>query len=124
MKPILLLTGLLCLSAMLVFAAGGTDNHASIQGCLSGSAGSYTLTDQSGKSYQLEGETSKLSGHVGQEVQLTGKEASSGSNTSMSASSATSTTASGSTSGASSESVKFNVSKVKKISDTCTSTKK
>lgn len=119
MKTILLLTTLLFLSAVLVFAAGGTGNHTSIQGCLSGSAGSYTLTDQSGKSYQLEGETSKLSEHVGQEVQLTGKESGS-SNTSMTASSSSSTASSGT----SSESLKFNVSKVKKISDTCASPKK
>jgi hypothetical protein len=119
MKTILLFTTLLFLSAVLVFAAGGTGNHTSIQGCLSGSAGSYTLTDQSGKSYQLEGETSKLSEHVGQEVQLTGKE-SAGSNASMAASSSTSTGSSGTFS----ESLKFNVSKVKKISDTCTGPKK
>lgn len=119
MKTICLLTALLFSSAMLGFAAGSGGNHTSIQGCLSGSGGSYTLTDQSGKSYQLEGDTSTLSEHVGQEVQLTGKESGSSSG-SMGTPSATSTT----TPGTSTESLKFNVSKVKKISDTCTSTKK
>src|SRR5438094_6490410 len=106
------LAALVLLSAMLVFATGGTGNHTSIQGCLSGSAGSYTLTDQSGKSYQLEGETSKLSEHVGQEVQITGKESGS-SNAGMSASSSTAS------SGTSSQSVKFDVAKVKKSADMC-----
>jgi hypothetical protein len=119
MKTITLLTALLFLSAISVLASDG-NNKASLQGCLSRSTGSYTLTDQSGKTYQLEGETAKLSEHVGQEVELIGKET--GTPSAPTASSAsTSTAPSG---GTSSESVKFNVSKVKKLSDTCTSTKK
>src|SRR5437660_9603353 len=43
-----------------------------IEGCLQGSDGNYTLTDKSGTTYQLQGDTSKLSAHVGHEVQITG----------------------------------------------------
>ena len=43
-----------------------------IQVCLQGSNGSYTLTADSGTTYQLQGDTSMLSKHVGHEVQITG----------------------------------------------------
>jgi uncharacterized protein DUF5818 len=43
-----------------------------VKGCLQGSSGSYTLTADSGTTYQLQGDTSKLSEHVGHEVQITG----------------------------------------------------
>jgi hypothetical protein len=43
-----------------------------VQGCLQGSDGNYTLTDKSGTTYQLQGDTSKLKAHVGHEVQITG----------------------------------------------------
>jgi hypothetical protein len=36
-----------------------------VQGCLSGSSGAYTLTDKNGNSYQLTGDSAKLSEHVG-----------------------------------------------------------
>jgi hypothetical protein len=120
MKTIFLLIAILFLLAISVVAGDSKNSKTSIQGCLSGSAGNYMLTDQSGKSYQLEGETSKLGEHLGHEVELIGK-ASGTSSESVAASSSTSTGSSGTMS---SESLKFNVSKVKKISDTCTSTKK
>jgi hypothetical protein len=44
----------------------------SVQGCLSGADGSYTLTDQTGASYRLTGDTAKLSEHIGHEVKVTG----------------------------------------------------
>jgi len=46
----------------------------SVEGCLGGAAGSYTLTDASGKTYQLTGDTSKLAEHVGHTVQVSGTE--------------------------------------------------
>src|SRR5713101_3739081 len=52
--------------------SGGT----TIEGCIGGSAGSYTLTDASGKTYQLAGDTSKLGDHVGHDVKVTGTTAS------------------------------------------------
>ena len=42
------------------------------EGCLSGSDGNYTLTDKNGNSFQLTGDTAKLSEHVGHEVKVTG----------------------------------------------------
>ena len=44
----------------------------SVEGCVGGSAGAYTLTDASGKTYQLAGDTSKLGEHVGHSVQIWG----------------------------------------------------
>jgi hypothetical protein len=43
-----------------------------VQGCLSGSSGNYTITDKNGTTYQLTGDTAKLSEHVGHEVKVTG----------------------------------------------------
>jgi uncharacterized protein DUF5818 len=89
-------------------ASGAT----TIEGCLSGSSGNYTLTDKHGNTYQLTGDTAKLSEHVGHEVKVTG--------TSSSASSATGGTATG-TAGASGNSQTLEVSSVKHISKTCQS---
>ena len=50
-----------------------------IKGCLQGSNGSYTLTADSGMTYQLQGDTSMLSKHVGHEVQVTGTASGAGS---------------------------------------------
>jgi hypothetical protein len=44
----------------------------SVEGCLGGSDGNYTLTDQSGNSYRLTGDTAKLSEHIGHEVKVSG----------------------------------------------------
>lgn len=52
--------------------ATSTGSQTTVQGCLSGSNGSFTLTDKSGTAYQLTGDTSKLNEHVGHEVQITG----------------------------------------------------
>src|SRR6266571_7669610 len=54
-----------------------SNSSTSIEGCLSGSAGNWTLTDQSGKTWQLAGDTSKLSDHVGHQVRLMGTDNSS-----------------------------------------------
>lgn len=78
-----------------------------VQGCLSGSSGSYTLTAKDGTSYQLSGDTAKLSEHVGHEVKITGT---------PSSASATGGTATG-TAGANAQTLE--VSSVKHISKTC-----
>jgi hypothetical protein len=59
-------------------AATQTAKEASgnVEGCVGGSAGSYTLTDSSGKTYQLAGDTSSLADHVGHQVKVTGTTAS------------------------------------------------
>jgi hypothetical protein len=43
-----------------------------IQGCLKGDGNSFTLIDDSGTTYQLEGDSAKLKNHVGHEVQVAG----------------------------------------------------
>lgn len=47
-----------------------------VEGCLSGSEGKYTLTDMHGKTYELTGDTAKLTEHVGHEIKVTGTESS------------------------------------------------
>ena len=59
-------------------AKGSSTNQTTVQGCLSGSAGGFTLTDNSGTAYQLAGDTSKLTDHVGHQVEITGTTAVSG----------------------------------------------
>ena len=102
-----------------------SDSSTSIEGCLSGSAGNWTLTDQSGKTWQLAGDTSKLSDHVGHQVRLMGTDNSSSASGSSSPSSSNPSsgagaTGAGSTSGTQST---FTVNKVKMISSTCSTSK-
>src|ERR1700687_5173443 len=82
----------------------------SVQGCLSGSSGSYTLSDKNGNTYQLTGDTAKLSEHVGHEVKVTG--------TSSSASPSGGATA-GTAGQAGANAQTLEVSSVKHISKTC-----
>jgi hypothetical protein len=56
--------------------ASATDstNAGSVQGCLSGSDGNYTLTqDGTGTAFKLMGDETKLKKHVGHEVAVTGQ---------------------------------------------------
>jgi len=88
-------------------SAGG---ETTVKGCLSGSTGSYTLTDKHGMSYQLTGDTAKLSEHVGHEVKVTGTTDSAASPSSGAASSTAGSTGSQQT---------LQVSSVKHVSKTC-----
>lgn len=94
-------------------SAGG---ETTVQGCLSGANGSYTLNDNSGNTYQLTGDTSKLAEHVGHEIKVTGISAASA--TSAGTSAATPATAEQSA-GASQQTLQ--ISSVKHISKTCQS---
>jgi hypothetical protein len=89
-----------------------TDSSTAIEGCLSGSSGNFTLTDQSGKAYQLAGDTSKLTEHVGHQIRVMGSSSDSSAASSASGSNA-------SAGGASSGSSTFTVKKVKMISSSC-----
>ena len=82
-----------------------------VEGCLSGSSGNFTLTDKNGTAYQLTGDTAKLSEHVGHEVKITGTSGAAG------------TGASGSTetSAAGSAGQSLQVTSVKHVSKTCKS---
>jgi hypothetical protein len=50
---------------------GNTGGQQNVDGGLSTSGGSYTLTAKSGKNYQLTGHTTKLSDDVGHEMKIT-----------------------------------------------------
>ncbi len=100
-----------------------SDSSNSIEGCLSGSAGNWTLTDQSGKTYQLSGDTSKLSDHVGHQVRLMGTDNSSSASNSSSGSMGGSSTATGTGSSSGSQPT-FTVQKVKMISSSCPTSSK
>jgi uncharacterized protein DUF5818 len=54
----------------------GAGGQMTVEGCLSGSNGNFTLTDKNGMAYQLTGDTAKLSDHVGHEIKVTGTSAS------------------------------------------------
>src|SRR5579864_889262 len=99
--------------------SGSNSSQSSIEGCLSGSTGNYTLADNSGTTYNLQGDDAKLSKHVGEEVEVKGSVGSAssspaGASPSSSSSSSSSATSAGKT---------FNVTSVKKISSTCSSGK-
>ena len=103
-----------------------TSSGNSIEGCLSGSAGNWTLTDQSGKTYQLSGDTSKLSDHVGHQIRVTGTDNSSSASSSGSMGSSPSSGSGSSATGAGSSSGSqptFTVQKVKMISSSCPTSK-
>jgi hypothetical protein len=94
-------------------------SQTTVKGCLVGSSGDYTLTDKSGNTYQLAGDTSKLSEHVGHAVEVKGSKSSSSPTSSNPAA-----TGPGSTSKAGSMNQStLNVSSVKRISDTCSPAK-
>ena len=58
---------------------GKESGQKKVEGCLQKSDSGYTLTDSAGKTYDLQGDTSKLSDHVGHEVMITGTMSSEGS---------------------------------------------
>jgi hypothetical protein len=91
-------------------AGHSASGQKTVEGCLSGSNGNFTLTDKNGMSYELTGDTAKLSEHVGHEVKITGM---------PSAGAGTTGGASASAGAGSSQSLE--VSSVKHISKTCKS---
>ena len=85
MKKVILLSSILLLSVVFAVAQDSSQSGASsgnssgnsglmtVQGCLSGSVGNYSLMDsKSGTSYQLTGDTARLQMHVGHTIQVTG----------------------------------------------------
>jgi hypothetical protein len=149
MKRIFSLVAAILLSAAWVVAQGAAQAGSStssqtassasemtIEGCLSGSAGSFTLTDTAGKSYQLQGDTSKLADQVGHQVAIKGTQNATASATTPSGGTASANTdqsgsaassraqkpsdsATGSSASASAA-IQFNVTSVEKLSDNCT----
>lgn len=87
--------------------ATSTGSQTSVEGCLGGSDGKYTLTDKDGKTFSLTGDTSKLAEHVGHEVKITGTESAGGAG------------ASGASAGMSNSQSTLEVSAVKHVAKTC-----
>jgi hypothetical protein len=118
MRKATLVTLMLLLCATLSLAQAYPDQtsqssnsgQVTVKGCLAKSDSGYTLTDKSGTTYQLTGETSQLGAHVGHEVQIKGAKAE--------ASAAGSST---STSGSSQ--AQLQVASMKHISETCSDSK-
>jgi hypothetical protein len=92
----------------------GAGGQMTVEGCLSGSSGNFTLTDKNGMSYQLSGDTAKLSEHVGHEVKVTGTSGSAGAG----ASGSTEPSGAAGTAGAGQT---LQVTSVKHVSKTCKS---
>lgn len=84
--------------------AGASDRGQTVEGCLSGAANTFKLTDATGKTYELTGDTSMLNDNVGHQVRLWGNAGSSGGGEKISAGGAQAT---------------FGVTKVQSISPTC-----
>jgi uncharacterized protein DUF5818 len=91
----------------------------SVEGCLQGSGGNFTLTVNSGTTYQLEGDTSKLSEHVGHEVRITGSTSGSASTAGTTSGSSSENSNTMSPSGSRGSQHTLTVEKVKHISKTC-----
>jgi len=87
-------------------STGKSAGQETVQGCLSNSGGTYTLTAKDGKTFQLTGDTAKLTEHVGHEIKVTGT---------MSSAAESSTGAMGKTSAEKT----IEVSSVKHIAKTC-----
>lgn len=80
-----------------------------IEGCLAGSGGNFTLTDRSGKTFKLAGDTAQLSEHVGHTVRISGSQKSADADSQNRA--------------GSSAQVTFTVQKVKMVSPSCSAPK-
>ena len=75
-----------------------------LEGCLTGAANTFTLTDATGKTFELFGETSELAANVGHQVRLWGMAAGTGG---------------GEATSARGQKMTFGVKKVKSLADTC-----
>lgn len=99
-------------------SSASSTGQTTVEGCLSGSNGNFTLTDKSGTSYQLSGDTAQLSDHVGHDVQITGSTQNSSASASSPSSNSGANAASSGQSGASAQQT-LSVSSMKHISSTC-----
>jgi hypothetical protein len=94
-------------------------NQITVQGCLGGGPGNFTLLSSDGMTYQLQGNDRQLKEHVGHTVAVTGMPGTGNSTTS----SATPTSPSGtSPSGTTGEERTLSVSSLKHISSSCSET--
>lgn len=94
-----------------------------IQGCLSGAAGEFTVTDSSGKVYKLKGNADQLSAKVGHQVEVIGRvaEGAAANDSTTAASSASDTPAASATTSSATQAVTLEISSVKDIAEQCSS---
>jgi len=95
----------------------GSEQASTVQGCLQGSNGNFMLTDDAGTTYQIQGDTAKLTEHVGHEVQITGT-------VSTASSASTSTSPEKGTTTSASQQRTIQMQDVKHVSTTCKSPSK
>jgi hypothetical protein len=97
-----------------------TSQITTVEGCLSQSAGSFMLADNSGNNYQLSGDTSQLASLVGMEIQVNGvaKSSSASGQSSIDPGAMSSDSAASASPGAFAQ---IEVSKVRKIANVCSS---
>jgi len=84
-----------------------------VKGCVRIATDHFTLTDDSGTTYELQGDTSNVSGHVGHEVQITGSSAKTNSDSS------TANMPPGASKAPQSQLPTLVVEKIEHVSDTC-----
>jgi hypothetical protein len=81
MRKIILFSSMLLLLAVGAGAQSNSDsdgegktasNKMTVEGCVDGAIGNYTLTDPAGASYRLTGNTDTLKAHVGATIQVLG----------------------------------------------------
>ncbi len=79
MKRIILLNSILLLSSVWAVAqyennsgSPGNTKKMTVEGCIEGAVGNYTLTDYAGTAYRLTGNMDQLRDHVGGIMQVTG----------------------------------------------------
>ena len=102
--------------------SGANGNESTIQGCLTSSGGNFILTDAAGMQYQLQGNASRLQPHVNTEVQVRGMASAASSDSGASSDQGMGAQGTGAAAAAGSTQM-FTVSKVKKISGSCTAAK-
>ncbi len=107
-------------------SSASSSGSTTVDGCLAGSAGNYTLKDKAtGTTYTLSGPTSALAAHVGHELQVTGTTSgssaasSSGSASSSASSPSSSTSSTPSSASGAGGSQTLNVTSAKMVSSSC-----
>jgi hypothetical protein len=93
--------------------SGAASGQTTVQGCLQGSNGAYTLTSDSGTMYQLQGDSATLSKHSGHEVRITGSTSGAGDSSNAMSPNAGASGSSGQT---------LTVTHLKHVSKTCSNT--
>lgn len=123
MKKVLPAAGVVLLSLPFVWAqqsdqtGDSTARVGTVRGCLGGSGGNYTLTqDTSGTMFRVVGNEDQLKSHIGQEVLVTGQ-LSDGGSAASSGDQASTTSANSAASSTSGNMVQ--VSDIKMVSKTC-----